>query len=314
MDRPRLLKELSTFVIWLSLITGIFLSFNQTQVSPANAMASELAGSKKFLPMMMLRFTPGYGVLEGVVLDASSDNTISDAEVCVGDICVRSDEDGHYRFEALWAGSMVIHADHADYFPRRQGVTILPGETTQMDIALADRLLGHNAQLRIMVTWDGTKVWQPSGISNDLDSHLWVSNLTQGIQHIYADPSPNEEPYTNGDCTVYPNVCQVNDDVDGYGPETTDFRVLETNTTYYFGVLNVNQYEIYPDVPPMSKTKARVEVYNQNGLIKQFSVPTQGVGDFWYVFSMDSAGNITPAQGSQGCIIWYPGDALPSCP
>ncbi len=295
------------------LLLGLLFSISQAPAAPAHARAWELDGQMQYLPLVFHRFTPGTGSLEGQVFDATTDAPIPGAKLCAGEICVTTDEDGRYRFDSLWAGSRLIDASHGDFFPRTQGVTILPDETVEMDFTLADKLLGQNAALRILVTWNDTKIFMPSALSNDLDSHLWVTNQTQGTTHIYADPSPSTEPDTDGDCTMFPNACQVNDDMDGYGPETTDFRLLEPNTMYYFGILNVNQ-GFAPDVPPMIQSGARVEVYDQDGMVMEFSVPLKGQGDFWYVFSMDANGVITPAQGRQGCITWYPGDRIPTCP
>ena len=61
----------------------------------------------------------------------------------------------------------------------------------------------------------------------------------------------------------------------------------------------------------MSETQAFVSVYNDQGLIDTFDVPNKGTGNFWYVFSLDAAGNIHP----QNCIIELsPFDGtLPNC-
>jgi hypothetical protein len=309
------------------LLLGACFTFNAGQAETASARSGEaasigmaaigmgatrVAGNNNFLPLMLLQFTPGWGSLEGLILDASTDTPVPGVELCTGATCVQSDSEGYYRFESLWAGSMAITAGREDYFTARQGTTIRPDQTSYMDFALVHSLEGENTMLRIVVTWNETKTWFPSGMGNDLDSHLWVDNRTQGVSHIYADPNPNTDPDTDGDCTMFPNACQVNDDYDGYGPETTDFRILEPNTTYSFGILNFNQG--YQGVPPMVRTGAKVQIFSQVGKEAEFSVPLSGVGDFWYIFSMDTSGIIIPAKGSQGCIIWYPGESLPQCP
>jgi hypothetical protein len=158
-----------------------------------------------------------------------------------------------------------------------------------------------NIKMRFVLTWDPTPAWPNPGspsesTPNDLDAHLWLSALIPA--HVSSQ--------NQGDCTNYPNACLEVDYQLGFGPETVAIRELEV-AKYFYGVLNY--YQDYPGVPPITKSAAKVQIYDENGLVQAFQAPTSGQGDFWYVFSMDQSGSITP----QNCILYYSG-GVPKCP
>ena len=85
-------------------------------------------------------------------------------------------------------------------------------------------------------------------------------------------------------------------------------RNLES-TVYYYGVLNY--YAGYPGVPEIIQSQAKIRLYQEDGNILEYSVPTIGVGDFWYVFKLISDGS-TASVLEMNCITSYTGDP-PEC-
>lgn len=169
---------------------------------------------------------------------------------------------------------------------------------------MTQQLIINDIAIRFIVTWRTEQTWPPDGVENDLDSQLWmVIPPDIGIPtHIY--PATDH----SGDCSHYPDACIKRDARTGSGPETVDIRLLHPNTTYYFGVLNYNAS--YPGVPPITQSLAKIQVYNQDGLMQSLNVPTSGTGDLWYAFMMDSSGIITPTN----CITTMPPDPDPLNP
>jgi hypothetical protein len=258
-----------------------------------------------YLPLVLKNFDSGPGMASGKVVDSSLlDTPIADALVCHegSGLCTSTDELGQYTLGPLPSGWQRLTASMEGFYPVINGAIVMASQPATLNFALSpDFFSDARMRLRIVLTWDPRATWAPVGIPNDLDSHLWLQSTSPA--HIYP-----AEIDAHGDCLNYPNACIEVDYQYGYGPESIAIRTIEP-ATYYYGVLNY--YSGYPGVPPINQTAAMVQIYNKEGLLREFHVPPSGNGEFWYVFSMDSDGNITETN----CIIALPeAGQLPQCP
>lgn len=282
-------------------------------VGTGNAKPARSEGVRTVhLPILSKNFYPGPGTVTGKVINSSTGTPVGSqsspaALVCFdGTLCDYTDAEGYYSISGIPAGPQVLTASGDGFHSSKQTAWVLGYHTASLNFALTPYITGESIVLRIILTWDDTKNWiNPSppfdSRPNDLDAHLWLDATTPA--HIYSGE--------RGDCTIYPNACLEVDYQYGFGPETIAVRKTE-NGNYFFGVLNY--YQGYPGVPPISRTAAQVEIFDENGLVQAFQVPSSGDGDFWYVFSMVPAGEdkvlITPTN----CITNYGSGTLPSCP
>jgi len=248
---------------------------------------------------------------------------VQGALVCWTSKCTSSNSGGEYTLTDIPYGSQTLTAS-ADGFVTTNQKTFVVGNTVNyQDIAIIPDVVRSGVKYRVMVTWDSTPCWpDPNGVDcwdNDLDLHMWRFDIdTQINYHIgyywHYDPLTDQEDYwlDFGDCRGFPMACLERDARKGYGPETIAIKEREV-ATYYFGVFNTNQGRA--GVPPISQTKALLRLYDATGLVKSYQIsPTGGDKVFWYVFSLDSAGEVT----DQNCIIDYIADyditTWPVCP
>jgi Carboxypeptidase regulatory-like domain len=269
------------------------------------AAIAQSGESQIFLPILYNRFDTGFGDIKGNVIDAVSGSPVSGAKVCFEDNCTQTDENGSYNISGIPAGGQYFHASAATYYSIGRWADVIANQEKQVNLVMSQILSISQVTMRIITTWSTNQFWPPANYENDLDAFLWVT--TSGIApQLVWDATPN---VSIAQCTSYPNACKENDAREGTGPETIAIQILTPGSTYYFGVLNYNQYQ--PDVPAISETEASIGVYSEQGLMETFSVPSKGDGNFWYVFSMDDSGVIHP----QNCIIELsPSEAtLPDC-
>jgi adhesin/invasin len=283
--------------VGFSLIILIMLS------SPVIGVIADGANPPVFLPIIGGNFNFGPGTISGLVIDASPGrNPIPDARICIYPTnCTTTGSDGIFQFTEVEAGGHLLSVTADTFNSDSRWIGVMAGKTTTQNFALSPNFTSENVVLRIVLTWDPTPSWSPLGTDNDLDAHMWMTAAFTPW-HISAT--------SEGDCTNYPNACLEVDYTQGFGPETVAIRKLE-NATYYYGVLNY--YQGYPGVPPMVGTSAQVQVYNENGLLYTFKVPSTGDGEFWYVFSMASDGNLAVFT-ERNCITSFSEDSPPSCP
>lgn len=264
------------------------------------------ANSPIFIPLMIGNFDFGPGILSGKIINASNGLPINNARVCLyPSPCKTTGTDGKYQITGIYAGGHLLSVTADKFNSDSRWFGVVAGKTVTQNFALSPVFTSENVALRFVLTWDPTPSWPnpnppPTGWDNDLDAHMWMVAVTPW--HISTA--------NRGECTVYPNACLEVDYTHGFGPETIAIRKLE-NATYYYGVLNY--YQGYPGVPPMTGTSAQVQVYNENGLLYSFKVPATGDGEFWYVFSMVSDGNLAVFT-ERNCITGYSDDSPPSCP
>jgi uncharacterized protein YfaP (DUF2135 family) len=273
-------SHLPRYLIVCSLLLLPWLSF-----SAGMGRASE--NQDVFLPLAMNRFATLPGKIQGTIVDSRNNQLITGATVCAGaNYCYVTNEDGAYELSSLPTGLYNVQASRSGYIRLMQPANIGNGKTTTLNFALSPNLAG--GEFRIVLTWGA----EPQ----DLDSHLWTPYPE--YPHLFL-----EHP---GNCDVFPEACLDIDDRDGYGPETISIIHSANEGTYAYAILDY----YYGDEYNIIDALARVQVYNANGLIDQYDVPTTGEGDLWYVFNLDAA---TGTISEVNCITWYPGDNPPQC-
>jgi hypothetical protein len=251
-----------------------------------------------YLPNIHSRLTTGLGTVTGVVYDASFRTPLENAQVCYSTSCALTNSQGQYTLANIPSGWRVLTASETAHFALSEGLYVLGQTVNVQDFSLPEVSTSGDIYIRIVLNWDSTISWPPYYVPNDLDANLWLDGTIP--ERITS--------WSEGDCTTYPNSCLEIDVQDGYGPETIAVRKLE-NGDYSYAVLNVNA--AYEGVPSITQLDAVVRVYDEFGLIHEFQVPGQGVGDLWYVFSMSPDGVIHP----QNCITSEPPvNELPVCP
>ncbi len=256
---------------------------------------------KTSMPLVLFGFSDGFGSVTGTVFDATSitREPLSDVSVCFQGQCDVSDSSGTYLIESLPDGYQSLSAKRLDFYDMVEAVLIEPDKTAVQDFAMTPLSEITDVYMRVLLTWSETETWPPDGIRNDLDAHMWLEAPNPPTHIDFVD---------RGDCTTFPNTCLEVDYQKGYGPETLALRNLES-TVYYYGVLNY--YAGYNGVPDITQSQAKVRLYQEGGNILEYTVPTVGVGDFWYVFKVISNGT-TANVLEMNCITAYNGDP-PEC-
>jgi hypothetical protein len=292
----------------LLVVSGLIFAILVTWQAKAQAGISRV-----YLPILHDRFDIGPGDVKGEVIDAVGGSPIAGARVCFEENCVQTNDKGLYKLSGIPAGGQYFSASADTYYSIGRWVNIIAQQEAQLNLVLSKILHFSDVQMRIVTTWSTNLCWPASAnppcvapaYENDLDAFLWVTT-TGSEPRLIWDATPN---VSIQQCTSYPYACKENDAREGTGPETIAVQHFTPGANYYFGVLNYNQYQ--PPVPSMRETQASVGVYSEQGLINTFNVPSTGVGNFWYVFSIDDSGNIHP----QNCIIELsPFDGiLPDC-
>ncbi len=256
-----------------------------------------------YLPFISKNWINAPGKIHGVVSNALNMDPVSGADVCYHETCTQTNSLGEYTLTGLPPTYVVLDATKNAFVPQTAGVIVLGNQTVTLNIPMSEQLSNNQIDLRFIVTWRTEESWPitvfPWSVDNDLDSQLWViAPPEQGL-------SDHLDPYNNpGHCTYFPDACIEIDTTRGSGPETVDIRQTHPNTTYYFGVLNVNSSYVGVGVPPITESRAKIQVIDKTGLIQTFEVPTVGTGDLWYAFKFDLSKTIT----STNCITWMPSD------
>lgn len=289
---------------FFSLLVGLTLVISTEIPQQARAQSD---GIQVYLPVTYNRFNSGPGTVKGEAIEATNGSAISGATICYQSNCLQTDSAGMFRFENIPAGAQYFSITKAKHYPVGQWTNVIAYQENQLNVVMSQVLFGK--VMRIVTTWSTNPCWPVSANSpclppaheNDLDAAMWVT--TAGITPTLI------ENVSGTQCANYPYACKENDARQGTGPETIAIQQFTAGSSYYFGVLNYNQYQ--PNVPPISRTQASVSVYTEQGLKDTFTIPNTGIGNFWYVFSMDASGTIA----RQNCILQLSPDinTLPDC-
>lgn len=249
----------------------LFLTLAVLLITTGGLAALAGGSANVYLPIIMKQRTLT-GNVEGTVVNAADASPIADAQVCVlsTNQCDLTDTSGVYTLTAVPVGSQTLRATATDFVPLDQPVMVIKDQTVTLNFALTQALA--SGEIRIVLTWGQTPT--------DLDSHLWLPAAT-----------PYHVKWTDrGDCTAFPFACLDVDDVTSFGPETMTIKQRSPGT-YVYAVYN------WSNDAPLTASNARVQVYDNTGLIQDFPVPTSGSGIWWHVFDMDgTSGAITPVN------------------
>lgn len=215
-----------------------------------------------------------YGT-EGTVKDSTSQNVIAGATVNLrpdhnnkyGEeilMSTKTDENGNYSFNNLAAGYYTVQIVADGYIHQFQDIVV--GVDHKYEIPISGTISVDT--YRVVLTWN----YNPQ----DLDSHLFADTSLENYHVYYVD----QEGYNIQN--IVAATLDV-DDTNGYGPETTTFRVT-----------NNGSYEFYVDWFDGSGTWAscggKVEVYRGSRLVGTYYAPTvYNQNGSWRVFSINNS-------------------------
>lgn len=210
------------------------------------------------------------GIVSGTVVSATTGLPVSGVSVACGRATTLSDDSGDFSLEVP-VGNQTVRFTKTGFCDFSLPVAVQKGETSEVDTLPISTALA-SGQYRIVLSW--------GELPYDLDSHLW----TPGGYEVYF----GDEGADNSSPFVWLDI----DDTESYGPETITIT-QSTTGTYTYSVHNFSADFGFDE--PLTASHARVEVYNVNGLMRSFTVPTSGTGNWWNVFTM-SNGAITPVN------------------
>ena len=310
-----LITRMLTGVLISGLAFGALPPALHTQFLPVAAQSD----TRLHLPLIGKNFTWTDGTVSGFVADAFTGDAIDGAEICIASVgCTTTNAIGWYSF-ILPQGRVTLHAELTGYYPVDKAAFALAARDIKVNIAMSPLLSSDNVILRFVLTWSVTPTYTnplppPPEWENDLDAHLWVMpDNPQFNCHIqpFGDNAldcPLGDMY---DCTTNPYACLETEVRLGSGPETISIGEIltGTQTRYYYGVFNYNQYQ--PGVPQLSSTGAHVDVYNEAGLLYSLDPPVGASGNFWYILNVEGlTGIVQPVN----CVVNFYAPGTPAFP
>lgn len=209
----------------------------------------------------------GYG-LEGVTLSFSAVGLKGTMDE-TADVTLVTDEYGMYELVNGPSGTFTLTVSKPGFTERVYDEVILESGTLEIEQITLVETLGEGA-LRIVLTW--------GELPYDLDSHLSGPSSTSSERfHCYfSDQEPDQ--YVNLDV----------DDTGSYGPETTTINTLVAGT-YRFSVHNYSEQSITGS-QGIYDSPAKVELFDETGLVATFAPPAVTDGNTWRVFEVESDG------------------------
>ena len=192
---------------------------------------------------------------------------------------------GEIRVEGLEYGYYTAEVSGGDYITAYHNVAVVPEEFyTMWDLPVSPTL--KDGETRIVLTW--------GQYPEDLDSHLIGEQPGSQFHIAYWDMD-----YYDGMGRHRANLDL--DDTSSYGPETV---------TIYNGVDGVYTYAVRDftnggnaSSTALAASGATVRVYQEEGLVATYHVPTRGVGFVWTVFRLHQDGTIETVNTVDGVEI-----------
>lgn len=174
---------------------------------------------------------------------------------------------GAYTIADVPTGYYTAELAKAGYVTAYISVYSLGGETTGNQNASLSPELGVG-ETRIVLTWGATPA--------DLDSHLTGPTTSGPRFHLYyGDPVINDGTASNLDA----------DDTTSYGPETVTITTQIAGVYRYY-VHDFTNSAANPSTA-LSNSGAQVKVYQSEGLVATYNIPSNQGGTIWAVFELD---------------------------
>lgn len=224
----------------------------------------------------------GSNLVAGTAIDASTGLTIADVTINIragwntytGEILntITTDESGHYSV-MLDRGYYTLEFSLDNYtsvfvnVASSNAVGTVNGTLSSTSEVLSD-------QCRVVLTWNESP--------RDLDSHLVGASdaETAGYFHVYYGDKVARD--AEGEVAASLDV----DDTSSYGPETVTIINVDPNNNYYYSVHDFTNRSTV-DSAAMAASGANVKVYMGSALVREYNVPTNGLGFVWNVFMID---------------------------
>lgn len=242
------------------------------------------------------------GGVSGKITVASNGNDLAGATVYIVGLqsatTTTTQNDGTYSITSVDAGSYTLHVEKTGYVTQEVSITITAGSTTT-NTNLSMLTAAYSADKYVI-----TLTWSDS--PEDLDARLYLGDnaVSANVTEVYW----NNTGDTDGTLDSAPYAGLDTDDRDGYGPETISIKLNGGGTGPYYSLRDhrfyVNNYSGGTD--KLKSSQAVVRVYKDSTLVKTYSVPTTGTGNYWHVFDLDSSGNFTDVNTIQSGAVSKP--------
>jgi len=211
--------------------------------------------------------TTNLGTVQGVVRDATTGGSISDATVAVNGVQTTSGVDGSYSVtDVVPSDNVLVTASASGYQPFSMVLPVGDSETVQQDVVLVPSALSAD-QYRFILTWGQDP--------QDLDSHLWVPTGVGQHTHICF--------WNTGTLLAAPFAELDVDDMFSFGPETVTL-LPEYEGQYVYAVHE------WTGTGTLATSSAVVQIYAGNNLIRVLYVPTETCGEnyWWHVGQLNA--------------------------
>ena len=196
-------------------------------------------------------------------INAENGNPVEGASVNIEGVGeYTSDMQGKVLIDPPDDKTYAFHFTKADFIPATYKFEVVAG-TIFENRFLVSPVIDFGA-LRVVLDWGKSPA--------DLDLHL----VKEGDYHI---------SYQNMHISNDGTAKLDRDDLKGFGPETITVKSIDNNATYTCYVKNFSDKKS-PRSKALSKSKARVQVYGNNQLLKSYAVTVDQKGTTWMVFNI----------------------------
>ena len=188
----------------------------------------------------------------------------------------------------LPAGNYTVEANKGGYTTIYFGLLVVGNHTTdKQNAAMTPSITA--GEVRVVLSWGDSP--------GDLDSHLTTPSIQGSEYHIYWKHrgSQYSSPYTKLD-TDRTDLSTNAGSSTLSGPETITIYESKQGLYNYY-VHNYSSTASSSTQGSIINSRAKVDIYSSQGLIKSFNVPNSGTGTYWNVFMYDGAsGDIIPVN------------------
>jgi hypothetical protein len=196
------------------------------------------------------------GKLTLYFINALDGEAVKDATVNIAELGeFTTNAIGRLRFDIPKDGLYLMHFNKAGFITEDLTFEVILGTVFHNRFMVSP--IVDVGCIRIVLDWDKKP--------KDLDAHLKKIN---GYHISYRENNSS----TDGRATL------DRDDRDGFGPETISIRDLDDNAEYEYYVKDYSNKNS-KNSKQLSKAKARVKVYGEDGLIREFQINEKQKGN-----------------------------------